>query len=138
MFRLGKQITASADHSMQLMMTAAARPGDVIIGSSFSGRNHELARHTGDRPQGRAFNGGADPEQQRRRRCRRLRHRHRPAGGRKYLRPTSTRFAYLAVIDILANLVAYRTREHAATTLRNIKTQLVLHRDKDDSQLLGD
>lgn len=138
LFRLGKQITASADHSMQLMMTAAARPGDVIIGSSFSGRNHELARTleiarkaglstvalTQSNSVVAAAAGcviGIDlPE------------------GENIFRPTSTRFAYLAVIDILANLVAYRTREHAATTLRNIKTQLVLHRDKDDSQLLGD
>ena len=138
LFRLGKQITASADHSMQLMMTSAADPRDVIVGSSFSGRNHELARtleiakraglKTVALTQSESIVAraadcviGIDlPE------------------GENIFRPTSTRFAYLAAIDILANLVAYRTRDHAATTLRNIKTQLVLHRDKEDSQLLGD
>lgn len=44
LFRLGLRITASSDHSMQLMMAAAARPNDVLIGSSFSGRNMELVR----------------------------------------------------------------------------------------------
>ena len=121
-----------------MMMTAAADPRDVIVGSSFSGRNHELARtleiakraglKTVALTQSESIVAraadcviGIDlPE------------------GENIFRPTSTRFAYLAAIDILANLVAYRTRDHAATTLRNIKTQLVLHRDKEDSQLLGD
>ncbi|AJY48183.1 MurR/RpiR family transcriptional regulator [Martelella endophytica] len=138
LFRLGKRITTSADHSMQLMLTAAAGPKDVIIGSSFSGRNHELARtldiagKAGIATIALTQSGstvasaagvviGVDlPE------------------GENIYRPTSTRFAYLALIDILANLVAYLSREQSAPTLRNIKKQLVLHRDKDDSQLLGD
>ncbi len=37
LFRLGSRVTASADHNMQLMLTAAARSNDVLIGSSFSG-----------------------------------------------------------------------------------------------------
>lgn len=44
LFRLGLRVSTSADHSMQLMMTAAARKEDVIIGSSFSGRNMELVK----------------------------------------------------------------------------------------------
>ncbi len=32
LFRLGSRITASNDHNMQLMLTAAARTNDVIIG----------------------------------------------------------------------------------------------------------
>lgn len=138
LFRLGKQITASSDHSMQLMMTAAAASEDVLICSSFSGRNHELARTLGI-----ARTAGVKtialtqndslvataaelvisidlPE------------------GENIFRPTSTRYAYLALVDIVANLVAYQTREHSASTLRNIKQQLVLHRDQDDRQLLGD
>ena len=53
-------------------------------------------------------------------------------------RPTSTRFAFLAVIDILANLVAYADRPRSARLLRGIKEQLVRHRDEDDRQVLGD
>ena len=59
------------------------------------------------------------------------------AEGNNIFRPTSTRIAYLAAVDILASLVAYNIPQ-AAVTLRRIKQQLVAHRDGDDRQLLGD
>lgn len=138
LFRLGVRVTVSNDHGMQLMMTAAARSNDVVIGSSLSGRNSELvrcfnlARENGiatialtqsDSPVARAAEIviGIDlPE------------------GENIFRPTSTRFAYLAVVDVLASLVAYRNRKTSQITLRHIKQQLVEHRDGDDRQLLGD
>lgn len=138
LFRLGLRVMVSTDHSMQLMLTAAARPKDVFIGSSFSGRNAELvrcfalARETGMTTialtQGNSIVAEAAelvvtidlPE------------------GENIYRPTSTRFAYLAVVDILASLAAYRNRPQSTHTLRHIKQQLVAHRDGDDRQLLGD
>ncbi|EJZ19407.1 MurR/RpiR family transcriptional regulator (plasmid) [Rhizobium sp. Pop5] len=138
LFRLGLRITASSDHSMQLMMAAAARPGDVVIGSSFSGRNmelvraFELARDTKvktialtqtDSPVAKAAEIVVPIDL--------------PEGNNIY-RPTSTRIAYIAMVDILSSLVAYAVQPKATTTLRRIKQQLVLHRDGDDRQLLGD
>jgi DNA-binding MurR/RpiR family transcriptional regulator len=138
LFRLGSRVTASNDHNMQLMLTAAAQPQDVIIGSSFSGRNDELvrcftlARENGigtialtqsNSPVAAAAELviGIDlPE------------------GDNIFRPTSTRFAFLAVIDVIASLVAYRNRKRSTVTLRHIKQQLVEHRDGDDRQILGD
>ncbi|WP_331375879.1 MurR/RpiR family transcriptional regulator [Sinorhizobium chiapasense] len=138
LFRLGLRITSSSDHSMQLMMAAAAKPTDVLIGSSFSGRNAELVRaFTLAREarvptialtqSGSAVALAADitvpvdlPE------------------GNNIYRPTSTRIAYLALLDIIASLVAYRVQPQATATLRRIKQQLVVHRDGDDRQLLGD
>ncbi|MBP2550921.1 DNA-binding MurR/RpiR family transcriptional regulator [Neorhizobium galegae] len=138
LFRLGSRVTASNDHNMQLMLTAAAQPEDVIIGSSFSGRNAELvrcftlARENGigtialtqsNSPVAAAAELviGIDlPE------------------GENIFRPTSTRFAFLAVIDVIASLVAYRNRKRSTVTLRHIKQQLVEHRDGDDRQILGD
>ncbi len=138
LFRLGSRITASNDHNMQLMLTAAAGNNDVIIGSSFSGRNQELARcfrlanengittialTQSDSPVARAAEVviGIDlPE------------------GDNIFRPTSTRFAYLAVVDVIASLVAYRNRKRSTVTLRHIKQQLIEHRDEDDRQVLGD
>ena len=138
LFRLGLRITASSDHSMQLMMAAAARPADVIIGSSFSGRNTELVRaftlaREAQVPtialtqSGSPVADAADitvpvdlPE------------------GNNIYRPTSTRIAYVALLDIVASLVAYRVQPQATATLRRIKQQLVVHRDGDDRQLLGD
>ncbi len=49
--------------------------------------------------------------------------------GDNIFRPTSTRFAYLAVVDVIASLVAYRNRKQSQVTLRHIKQQLVEHRD---------
>lgn len=138
LFRLGSRVTASNDHNMQLMMTSAARSNDVLIGSSFSGKNlelarcFELARENGistialtqsEGPVAKAAElvVGIDlPE------------------GDNIFRPTSTRFAYLAVIDVLASLVAYRNRKLSTVTLRHIKQQLVEHRDGDDRQVMGD
>ena len=138
LFRLGSRVSVSTDHGLQLMLTAAARPNDVLIGSSFSGRNAELvkcfnlARENGittialtqsDSPVAKAAELviGIDlPE------------------GENIFRPTSTRFAYLAVVDVIASLVAYRNRKLSQVTLRHIKQQLVEHRDGDDRQLLGD
>ncbi|MCA1404099.1 MurR/RpiR family transcriptional regulator [Ensifer sp. IC3342] len=138
LFRLGLRITSSSDHSMQLMMAAAAKPTDVLIGSSLSGRNAELVRaFTLAREarvptialtqSGSPVALAADitvpvdlPE------------------GNNIYRPTSTRIAYLALLDIIASLVAYRVQPQAAATLRRIKQQLVVHRDGDDRQLLGD
>lgn len=138
LFRLGCRISASNDHNMNVMLAAAAEPGTVVFGSSFSGRDQTLVRclellrqravpsivvTQSDSPVARA----ADlvlaidlPE------------------GKNIFRPTSTRFAYLAMIDILANLVAYADRERSAKILRNIKEELVLRRDGDDRQALGD
>lgn len=138
LFRLGCRISASNDHGMNLMLSAAAEPGTVVFGSSFTGRNMELVRcfgllrargiptialTQGDSPVAEA----ADiliavnlPE------------------GKNIYRPTSTRYAFLAVVDILANLIAYADRPRSTRILRGIKEQLVLHRDGDDRQPLGD
>lgn len=138
LFRLGCRINASNDHNMNIMMSAAVQPGTVVFGSSFTGRDlglvHclELLRQAAiptiviTQPNSPVA-AAADvviaiemPE------------------GKNIFRPTSTRYAYLAAIDILANLVAYADRTTAIRALRSIKEELVRHRDGDDRQLLGD
>lgn len=138
LFRLGCRINASNDHGMNLMLSAAAQPGTVMFGSSFTGRDMglvhclELLRQN-DIPTivmtqaGSPVAVAADvviaiemPE------------------GKNIFRPTSTRYAYLAAIDILANMVAYADRNKALRSLRSIKGELVRNRDGDDRQLLGD
>jgi DNA-binding MurR/RpiR family transcriptional regulator len=138
LFRLGARIAASNDHGMSLMLAAAAGPGTVVFGSSFTGRNLELVRCFGllrDRgiptialtQSNSPVADAADvvvtvnlPE------------------GQNIFRASSTRFAFLAAVDILANLVAYNDRPKSARILRGIKEQLIKHRDGDDRQLLGD
>lgn len=139
LFRLGTRVVACSDQDMQLMMTAAARTNDVLIGSSFSGRNaslvrcFKLAREAGisaialtrpDSPVAEAAEMTVTIDL--------------PEADNIY-RPTSTRFAYLAVVDIIASLVAYRNRKLSTVTLRQIKQQLIEHRDgTDNSQIMGD
>lgn len=138
LFRFGLRVTASSDHGMQLMLTAAAKPTEVIIGSSFSGRNAELVRSfslarsmkittialtQSNSPVAQSADIVIPIDL---------------AEGNNIFRPTSTRIAYLAAVDILASLVAYNIQPEATVTLRRIKQQLVTHRDGDDRQLLGD
>ncbi|SDF96638.1 MurR/RpiR family transcriptional regulator [Alloyangia pacifica] len=138
LFRLGKRITSTTDHGMQMMQASAVTPHDVVIGSSFSGRNAELVRAFElARDQGAktiALTQSTSPVAE-------------AADvvlsvdlpeGENIFRPTSTRYAMLAVVDILANLVAYTNRTESAATLRRIKESLIRHRDGDDRQLLGD
>ena len=138
LFRLGCRISASNDHGMNLMLSAAAEPGTVVFGSSFSGRNQELVRcfnllrERGIKTvaltqSGSPLAAAADvvitvdlPE------------------GQNIFRASSTRYAFLATVDILANLVAYADRTRSTRLLRGIKEQLIKHRDGDDRQLLGD
>ncbi|MBW8285915.1 MAG: MurR/RpiR family transcriptional regulator [Rhizobium sp.] len=138
LFRLGCRVNASNDHGMNLMISAAAQPGTVVFGSSYTGRDMglvhclELLRQNAIptivmTQAGSPVAQAADlviaidmPE------------------GKNIFRPTSTRYAYLAAIDILANMVAYADRNKALKSLRSIKEELVRNRDGDDRQLLGD
>ena len=138
LFRLGCRINASNDHGMNLMISAAAQPGTVVFGSSFTGRDMglvhclELLRKNAiptvvmtqaDSPVAMAADLVIAIEM---------------PEGKNIFRPTSTRYAYLAAIDILANMVAYADRNKALKSLRSIKEELVRNRDGDDRQLLGD
>jgi DNA-binding MurR/RpiR family transcriptional regulator len=138
LFRLGRRVSATTDHVMQMMLASSLGKGDVVFGSSFSGRNTELvrcfalARSHGAKTialtQSRSIVADAadcviavDL-----------------AEGENIWRPTSTRFAMLAAVDIVANLVAYGKRDIATRKLRQIKETLMRYRDDDDRQLLGD
>ncbi len=138
LFRLGCRINSSNDHGMNLMISAAAQPGTVVFGSSFTGRDMglvhclELLRQhaistivmtQGGSPVANAADLVIAIEM---------------PEGKNIFRPTSTRYAYLAAIDILANMVAYADRNRALKSLRPIKEELVRNRDGDDRQLLGD
>lgn len=138
LFRLGLRITASTDHQAMMMRASGAPKGTVILASSISGRNVQLAetlaiageygvgRVVLTRP-GSMVAGQADvllgldlPEES------------------DILRPSSARYAYLAMIDVVAQTVATRMQARAVGSMRRIKHQLVHNRDGDDSQPLGD
>jgi DNA-binding MurR/RpiR family transcriptional regulator len=138
LFRLGLNVTASSDHGLQMMLASAARPRDMLIGSSFSGRNGELARAFALAREGGVFTIALTQSESPIAEAAGLAIPVDLPEGTNIFRPTSTRYAYLALVDIIANLVAYRIKDQAAFTLRKIKKVLVAHRDGDDRQLLGD
>ncbi len=138
LFRLGLRVTASADHLFELMQSAALGPGDVVIGSSLSGRNAELVkafaaaqaygatvialtRSTSPVAQAADIHLAVDIVE-----------------GDNILLPSSARYAFLLLVDILAYRVAQLREGPARETLRRIKFQLANDRDANDKEVLGD
>ncbi len=138
LFRLGLRVTATEDHSMQLMTASTLGEDDMVIGLSISGRNREMTRALEVASgfgaatatiskseslvsQASDMNLAVDlPE------------------GTDVLRPSSARYAFMAAIDMIAFLVAIKRKDSAIEPLRRIKRQLVTYRDEDDTQVLGD
>lgn len=138
LFRLGLRVTASVDHQAQMMRTAGAPRGTVVIASSTSGNNVQLAKTLSIAGEyglprvvltrtGSLVAKEADILL--------------PIDVVEHddiLRPSAARYAFLAMIDILAQTVATRMRAQAIASMRRIKHQLVVNRDGDDTQALGD
>lgn len=138
LFRLGLKVSSSTDHQVQMMRVAAAPSGSVVIAFSLSGNNAPLAKAlavAGEYGQVRIVVT-------------------RPASpmaeqadillpvnwqeNQDILRPTPGRYAFLATVDILAQTIAARLGNKAVASMRRIKHQLVVNRDGDDAQPLGD
>jgi DNA-binding MurR/RpiR family transcriptional regulator len=138
LFRLGLKVSSSTDHQVQLMRAAGAPTGSAMIAFSLTGNNmplvdavsaageYGITRIVVTQP-GSALAEQGDvvipiywQENQ------------------DILRPTPSRYVFLAVIDILAQTVATKLGVSAVATMRRIKHQLVLTRDGDDAQPLGD
>ena len=138
LFRLGIRTATSCDHQMQMMLAATVERGDVLICCSLSGNNAELiraARIAAD--YGATTIGLTVPGS--------------PLAGAvavllgpnvkddgDVLGPTALRYAFLAVIDMLAYGAAMRSRPLAQEKLRRIKQQFTTFRDEDDSQPVCD
>lgn len=138
LFRLGLHISTSADHQMQIMLAATVGRGDVVFCSSLSGTNQELIRAVriaadygattialtiADTPLARVVDVALTPD---------------IADDGDVLGPTSVRYAFLTIIDMLAYGAAVRSRPAALETLRRIKQQFTTHRDADASKPLSD
>ncbi len=137
-FRLGLRTVSITDHAMQLMQAATMRRGDVILASSVSGLNLQMVRALeAAKTYGASVIALTRPN--------------RPvaeladvvigidvAEGDNILRPSSSRYAFLFVTDLLATLVAMKRGDEARESLRRVKHQLSNSRDQDDKEALGD
>ena len=138
LFRLGLKVASSTDHQIQMMRAASSPPGTAVLAFSLSGNNLPLARAmavAGEYGLTRivvtrsasSMAGEADiliPIDRR--------------DNPDILRPTPGRYALLAAVDILSQTVATRLGAPAVASMRRIKHQLVVNRDGDDAQPLGD
>ncbi|MEO9528581.1 MurR/RpiR family transcriptional regulator [Roseibium sp.] len=137
-FRLGLRTVSITDHAMQLMQAATLKPGDVVLALSVSGRNLQMANALeAARTYGATVIALTRPD--------------RPISeladitigldlpeGDNILRPSTSRYAFLFVTDLLATLVAMHLGDGARENLRRVKYQLSNARDPDDKEALGD
>jgi len=138
LFRLGLRTVSITDHAMQLMQAATLKPRDVVLASSVSGRNLQMVRALeAAKTYGATVIALTRPD--------------RPVSniaditiaidvpeGDNILRPSTSRFAFLYVTDLLATLVAMHRGDEARESLRRVKYQLSNSRDPDDKEALGD
>ena len=138
LFRLGLKVASTDDHQLQLMRVAAAPSGTVIVAFSLSGNNAQLAKTLAVAGEygitrivatrsGSMVSAEADILL--------------PVNWHEnsdILRPTPGRYAFLATVDVLSQTVATRLGPPAIASMRRIKHQLVVNRDGDDAQPLGD
>ncbi len=138
LFRLGLHVTPSADHQMQMMLAATAKPSDVVLCCSLTGRNGELikaaaiAAEYGASTIALTTAGSllADAVQ--------LPLAMALTDDRDVLGPTSMRYGFLIAIDMLSYMIALDNSRDVQETMRRIKQQFLTYRDEDDRQPLCD
>lgn len=138
LFRYGVVVSAYSDPYAMRMTASTLKPNDVVIAISATGRTREvveaveLARHYGaqaiaitapdsDLARSADLALAVDvPEYP------------------DTLKPTASRFAFLALVDLVAVAVGYRLEPSARETLRRIKYNVLNHRQGKVLEPLGD
>jgi len=138
LFRYGVVTAAYSDPYVMRMVASTLKPNDVVLAISGTGRTREvveaveLARHyratavsitAPDTDLARASDLALAVE---------------IAEYPDTLKPTASRFAFLAIIDLVAVAVGYRLDPSARETLRRIKYNVLTHRKGKVLEPLGD
>lgn len=138
LFRLGLPVVSQSDGLLARMMAASVASNDVVVALSLGGYTPEvvesaaIARQYGAKiiaitPQGTPLAGQADIVL--------------PLIIREndyIFKPSTSRYAMLAMIDVLATELAMANKSQAKDRLRRIKLALDSHRGGADRQPLGD
>ncbi|UXN73972.1 MurR/RpiR family transcriptional regulator [Devosia sp. A8/3-2] len=138
LFRPGLRVASTEDHQLQMMRAASAPPGTVIVAFSLSGNNAQLAKTltvAGEYGLTRIVVTRSSSMVSAQSDILLPVNWHENTD---ILRPTPGRYAFLATVDVLAQTVATRPGPTAVASMRRIKHQLVVNRDGDDAQPLGD
>lgn len=138
-FRLGVRVVPSRDAVMQAMLAATVNRGDVVFCCSLGGANEDLvtasriardygaitiALTPGDSPVARSVDIALNIAVLR--------------NDGDVLGPTTMRYSYLAVIDLLAFGAAIRSRAQSMEKLRRLKQQFISNVDEDVTRPLCD
>lgn len=138
LFRLGLKISTSSDHQMQMMLAATVERGDVVFCSSLSGNNTELIRAARIAADYGATTIGITVVGTPLAAAMAVPLALAVVDDGDVLGPTSLRYAFLTVIDMLAYGTAIRSSAQAQDKLRRIKQQFTTFRDLDDTQPVSD
>jgi len=138
LFRFGVKVASCMDHQTQMMRAASAPSGTAIIAFSLSGNNLPLVKAlatAGEYNLPRiVVTRSRSPMSEQADVLLPIDRMENP----DIFQPTTGRYALLSMVDILSQTIATRLGNTAVASMRRIKHQLVVNRDGDDSQPLGD
>lgn len=138
LFRLGLPVVSQNDGLLVRMMAASVSPGDVVIALSLGGFTPEVVESAGIARQYGAKVIAITPEATP---LAQLADLVLPLFVREndyIFKPSTSRYAMLAMIDVLATELAMANKSQAKDRLRRIKLALDSHRGGADRQPLGD
>lgn len=138
LFRYGVAVSAHSDPYLMRMTASTLRPGDLVIAVSATGRTTEvieaveLAKHYRANTIGITALGSELAAM-----C----HVALAVDIPEFpdtMKPTASRFAFLAIIDLIASATGYKLDSSARETLRRIKYNVLSHRKGNELEPLGD
>jgi RpiR family carbohydrate utilization transcriptional regulator len=138
LFRYGVMVSAHSDPYVMRMIASTLKPDDVVIAISATGRSREvidavaLARHY--RAKTICITA---PDTELSQGCDVLLTVSIPEFA-DTMKPTASRFAFLAIIDLVSVATGYRLGASALETLRRVKYNVLSHRKGTELEPLGD
>lgn len=138
LFRLGLSVSAQVDPQLQRMNAATLSAGDVIIGFSLSGRVSSVLDALHIAKQYGAQTMAVAPPDSPIQNASNLRLPLTYSEDENLLKPSSARFALLAVVDVLALSAAHAMRPGVTETLRRVRQSLAAQDITDPSLPVGD
>ncbi|MGI9356512.1 MAG: MurR/RpiR family transcriptional regulator [Rhizobiaceae bacterium] len=138
LFRYGVTVTSYCDTYLMRMAVATLGPDDTAIFISATGRTAEMVEAAGIAHQYHARTIAITPSDTALSKAVDVALTVDVPEDIDVMKPTASRFAFLAVMDLLATAVGYRLGEGAQETLRRVKYNLLNFRDGEVLEPLGD
>jgi RpiR family carbohydrate utilization transcriptional regulator len=138
LFRYGVVVSAHSDPYVMRMTASTLKPNDVVIAISATGRTREVVEAVELAKHYRAVTIGITaPDTDLARVCDLALTVNIPEFP-DTMKPTASRFAFLAIIDLVSVATGYRLDASALETLRRIKYTALTHRKGKELEPLGD